>query len=72
MTEKLSKGEIKMLAMQGVYVDDDDTDKGGIYCVRCGCRDMHVVTTMDYDSGIRRYRQCRNCGKRIRTKEMIG
>lgn len=57
----------RLNAMQGVYEDD----RKGIFCIKCGCADIKVVTTMEYDGGIRRYRQCRNCGKRFRTHEIV-
>jgi hypothetical protein len=73
MTNKLSDGEIKLLALQGVYIENEnDIENSGIYCVKCGCKDLRVVTTMNYDGEIRRYRQCRNCGKRVRTREVVG
>jgi DNA-directed RNA polymerase subunit RPC12/RpoP len=43
----------------------------GIRCPACGCRDLHVVNTIVQLGRIIRYRQCRHCGKRIRTKERI-
>lgn len=41
----------------------------GIQCPRCGCRDLHVANTIMQLGRVIRYRQCRHCGKRIRTKE---
>jgi len=53
----------------------------GLRCPKCGCADFRdelgmpagfVTThTVPLPGAIRRYKYCRNCGKRIRTKEMI-
>lgn len=47
------------------------SDKG-LHCPRCHCRDLR--NTGGTVAGVRskiRYRVCRNCGQRVRTKETI-
>lgn len=42
----------------------------GLVCTRCGCRHFFVVYTMPArDGSIRRLKECRNCGQRLRTRE---
>ncbi len=41
----------------------------GLLCRKCGCRDFRTVYTRRIPNGIRRSRQCRQCGKRIITTE---
>jgi len=51
----------------------------GIRCPRCGCADLRgydgrpwrTVKTLPIPGAIRRYRICRNCGRRVRTREII-
>jgi len=53
----------------------------GLRCPKCGCADFYdesglpvgfVTThTVPLVGVIRRYKYCRNCGKRIRTKEVV-
>ncbi len=44
----------------------------GLVCPRCGCRHfLRVVDTRGVAGGIRRRRECRNCGRRIWTREEI-
>ncbi|GAG49899.1 unnamed protein product, partial [marine sediment metagenome] len=40
---------------------------GGFGCKKCGCRDFKVLRTRHSRTGIRRQRQCRNCGTRLNT-----
>ena len=56
------------------------TTKGnGLRCPNCGCPDLFtvdgrpwiVVKTERIPGAIRRYRICRYCGRRIRTREHI-
>ena len=46
----------------------DGAGKPGLVCPRCGCK-MWVRDTDPVIGGIRRYRECRNCGYRRRTIE---
>jgi len=46
----------------------DETPKG-VTCPRCGCAELHVVTTRRTPGQIIRYRQCRYCGRRMVTYE---
>ncbi|MBN2377050.1 MAG: hypothetical protein JXD22_11655 [Sedimentisphaerales bacterium] len=46
-----------------------DTEKG-LVCRGCGCRQFTVVYTREsWGNTVIRRRECRNCGKRILTKE---
>ena len=45
-------------------------DGKGLECRQCGCRDFRVIKTREYwDAAIRRIRECRHCGSRMRTVE---
>jgi transcriptional regulator NrdR family protein len=42
----------------------------GIRCPRCGCQDLRTTHTRRVREGmIRRYKECRHCGRRITTHE---
>lgn len=41
----------------------------GLRCPGCGCRDFRTPNVVEIPDAVRRYKQCRNCGKRIRTRE---
>lgn len=43
----------------------------GLTCPKCGCRHFLVVDTRVVASGVRRRRECRNCGWRVWTREEI-
>lgn len=43
----------------------------GIVCPKCGCRHMKAVQSDPRPNAKFRYRECRNCGKRILTKETV-
>ena len=43
----------------------------GIACPDCGCRHLIVDATRKFFGGVTRYRICRNCGRRVRTREII-
>ncbi len=51
----------------------------GLKCPRCGCADFRdemgrpwdTVKTIPIPGAIRRYKICRYCGKKVRTKEII-
>jgi len=45
--------------------------EAGLSCPRCGCRHFLVVDTRGEPDGIRRRRECRNCGWRVWTHEEI-
>jgi uncharacterized Zn finger protein len=49
-----------------------DRDERGLICKDCGCRDFRVLHTRRGPESIQRERQCRNCGKVVRTREKIG
>ena len=43
----------------------------GLECPRCGCRHLYVVYTRQRLKKILRVRECRHCGRRIKTYEQI-
>jgi len=51
----------------------------GLKCPTCGCADFRTedgrpwatVKTVNIPGAVRRYKICRYCGRRVRTKEMI-
>jgi hypothetical protein len=47
-------------------------DEHGLVCRKCHCREFFVVYTRPVVDGIRRRRECRNCGWRIVTTERGG
>jgi transcriptional regulator NrdR family protein len=72
-----------MYRKKNVEKQKDQDKKGkpkGLRCSKCGCADFRdengrpfkTVKTMPLPgNAIRRYKICRYCGKRIRTKEVI-
>jgi DNA-directed RNA polymerase subunit RPC12/RpoP len=47
-------------------------DEGrGVVCPRCACADLRVLNTRNAHGRIIRYRQCRHCGHRLTTYEVI-
>lgn len=43
----------------------------GIACPRCGCQQLRTTKTMRVREGmIRRYRECRHCGRTMTTHEV--
>ena len=60
-------------------VRDDGKNRKGLKCPRCGCADFRAedgrpfdtVKTVNIPGAIRRYKICRWCGKRVRTRETI-
>lgn len=45
-------------------------DVRGIRCPKCGCGHWRVIYTRPaWQGALRRRRECRNCGKRITTRE---
>ena len=58
---------------------DDGKKNRGLKCPRCGCSDFRAedgrpfdcVKTVNIPGAIRRYKICRHCGKRVRTKETL-
>ena len=43
----------------------------GLTCARCGCADLRVLNTRPSPGRIVRYRQCRHCGRRVTTYEVL-
>jgi hypothetical protein len=50
---------------------DPSQDKRGLECRHCGCRHFRVVYTRERIGGLRRKRECRNCGKAMWTMERL-
>jgi len=48
---------------------NDAGDPGGLVCRACGCRHFRVVYVKRIAAGLLRVRECRHCGKRMRTRE---
>ncbi len=48
---------------------EPDARASGIECPRCGCRHLYVVYTRQRSKKILRVRECRYCGRRIKTYE---
>ena len=46
--------------------------QGGLVCRQCGCRHFEVLYTRPRPDSVKRVRQCRNCGKRLVTREVPG
>lgn len=46
-------------------------NKRGVVCRTCGCADLPVRNTRYSIGRIVRYRQCRHCGKRMTTYEVL-
>lgn len=44
----------------------------GLQCPECGCAHLPVHYTRKRNSHIQRVRLCRNCGRRIVTRERLG
>jgi DNA-directed RNA polymerase subunit RPC12/RpoP len=44
-------------------------DEHGLVCRKCGCRHFNVLHTRPMPNHIMRERKCRNCGKKIHTRE---
>ena len=49
-----------------------DRDERGLICKNCGCRHFNVLHTRPGPASIQRERQCRHCGKVVRTWEKQG
>ena len=47
-----------------------DEDRG-IACKNCGCKHLSVYYTRRHVKKIIRMRQCRHCGRRVRTVERV-
>ena len=43
----------------------------GVVCPRCGCADLRVRNTRHSRGRIVRYRECRHCGRRLTTYEVL-
>ncbi|OPZ23973.1 MAG: hypothetical protein BWZ02_03016 [Lentisphaerae bacterium ADurb.BinA184] len=44
-------------------------EPAGVVCRHCGCRDLPVYYTRRRNGRIIRVRECRNCGRRMMTRE---
>ena len=52
-------------------IPESDARARGIECPRCGCRHVYVVYTRQRLMKILRVRECRHCGRRIKTYEQV-
>ena len=43
----------------------------GLVCPKCGCADMRVLNTRYVADRIVRYRQCRHCGRKATSYEVL-
>ena len=53
----------------------DEMDKKiklGLECPKCGCRQFRVIYTRPRHRLILRQKECRDCGRRVMTREQIG
>jgi hypothetical protein len=57
--ERPTMNDLAALAKEGM----------GLECPECSCRHFRVVRTQQGDGVIVRQRECRHCGKRLRTFE---
>jgi DNA-directed RNA polymerase subunit RPC12/RpoP len=49
---------------------DEEQEKPGLECPDCGCKHLPVHKTRDGPGKLRtRVRYCRNCGRRVLTRE---
>ena len=49
--------------------EEGEEKKEGISCRTCGCKHFYTIWTRPRKKGIVRSRECRNCGRRITTRE---
>ncbi len=55
-----------------VTVDQQSEDMNpGIVCPNCGCNRMPATHTRRNGKNNIRFRRCKECGKRVRTREVI-
>jgi len=50
---------------------DSEPKFQSLECPRCGCRHMYTVETKSTPCRIIRTRQCRHCGRRMKTHEQF-
>jgi len=43
----------------------------GILCPACGCADIRTTHTIRHPGSVKRYRQCRYCGRKMITREKL-
>lgn len=51
--------------------NNSETKFQSLECPRCGCRHMYTVETKSTPHRIIRTRQCRHCGRRMKTYEQF-
>ena len=44
-------------------------ERRGLECRTCGCKHLRVIYTRQRIGGLRRKRECRNCGRQMWTME---
>ena len=47
-----------------------DSENGRMQCKDCGCSHLPVVYTRHREGKVVRVRECRNCGRRVATREI--
>lgn len=58
--------------MSSITDKDEKQEDIGIRCPNCGCRHFYTEKTIPvHGNRRRRYKNCRNCGRRVRTLEEI-
>lgn len=70
MKKKDHKNEVEAMREQQRKKNKDD-ERHGLRCPVCGCRDFLTDHTVPIPGAVRRYKWCRHCGKKIRTKESV-
>lgn len=56
---------------QEAKTDERTEDEAGLICLDCACRHFFTIDVRPCRRGIRRRRECRNCGKRVTTTERV-
>ena len=70
-TAKRLRDQAKELRRQAKKIESE-ADNKGLQCPKCGCGHFYTDKTIDITGHRRRrYKVCRNCGRRVRTTEVI-
>ena len=54
-----------------MVLDNAEKDRRGLVCHWCGRKHFQVIYTRERIGGLRRKRECRNCGKPMWTMERL-
>jgi uncharacterized protein YlaI len=60
-----NKSRKTLQQMQAESMTQDES--GLLVCDKCGCMDFRTYATKQLSIGVQRYRQCRNCGRKVVT-----